>query len=184
METTREKIRKFFGNRIVPKTKELLLDLADVASDFVTLATVMPHEYSALRYGGVNYVRVLRYERADRAIRKRLHALRQSEYITMRTIGKKLYCALTDRGIAEVLRLRCRTASQCPKGKCVLVTFDIPEKERRSRTHFRRFLGACGFVMHQRSVWTCDRDVFTPLQEFIKRAEIAQWVSVFIAMND
>lgn len=50
MEKTREKIRKFFGNRTVPKTKELLLDLADVASSLVTLVTVIPHEYSALRY--------------------------------------------------------------------------------------------------------------------------------------
>ena len=179
MQLLTKKTQNIIRQQIIPKTKEVLLEIAEAALKIADIASVSSRERGALTYGGIEYVRVLRREREDRAFRNHAHALKRRKYIAMRMIGNKLHCALTEKGVTEVLKLRCKNASSCKKGKSILVTFDIPESERRTRSLFRRFLKECGFIKHQHSVWTCDREVFSSLLLFIQTTKVQPWVSVF-----
>lgn len=172
-------ITKFIQNHAIPKSKALLLAVAEIGIDLATIASVMPQEYPALIRGGPELVRYLRNRREDKRLLQSAYALQRRRCLHAKKMGVRLVMSLTEKGVAEVVRIMCCDAGRCADGSSILVTFDIPEKQQYARVAFRTFLRSCGFEMHQKSVWITDRDIMGALQAFIQRTGIEEWVSVF-----
>lgn len=64
-------------------------------------------------------------------------------------------------------------------GKWRVVVFDIPEKQRVVRNHFRANLKKSGFKKYQRSVWISQRDTYDSLSNLISELKMSQWVTIF-----
>ncbi len=65
-------------------------------------------------------------------------------------------------------------------GKCIMVIFDIPEKEPRKRNAFRRYLKILRYKQLQQSVWICPFHVLEQTQTFITKFNLEDKVKVLI----
>lgn len=120
-----------------------------------------------------------RQREAEYAYRQHILRLRRQQWIAMRKIGKEIQIALTPRGKVIALRERMKTALICKEKECIIVIFDIPEKERAVREQFRSVLKECNFQQLQRSVWMSTRDVLVHLKEFIRSTKSHAWIRAF-----
>ncbi|MBI4281350.1 CRISPR-associated endonuclease Cas2 [Candidatus Uhrbacteria bacterium] len=171
--------------KTVSKTKACLIALAEnleeqgsLWANFMIGAT-HPFYRRTFMGGGPEAVRRRRRREAEYAYRQHLLKLKRQQWIVMRRIGGEIQVALTPRGKVMALRERMKTASACKDKECVIVIFDIPEKERVVREQFRSVLKECGFTQLQRSVWMSTNNVLAHLKEFIRHTKSHSWIRAF-----
>lgn len=63
----------------------------------------------------------------------------------------------------------------------LVIIFDIPEKNRKTRDFFRQYLKTSHAEQVQKSVWKTQYDIYEELFEVIKDLNIVDCVSVFMA---
>lgn len=85
---------------------------------------------------------------------------------------------LTEEGKQKIKPYR---PTKLGKDACLLVTFDIPEKQRFLRDHFRRLLKEMEFKQIQRSVWKSEYDFREVLENEIKLHDMRNNVNVYEA---
>ncbi len=64
--------------------------------------------------------------------------------------------------------------------KMILLMYDIPEKEKRSRHIFRRAIQSLDYQLMQKSVWVTEKDVLQETEELIRNLNIENYVNIFI----
>lgn len=164
---------------VLSATKQSLLMLLKLGYSISEFMYAVSFYQYALSRGGMDQVRTIWAVRERRVAQRQIARLKKQKWIEVQQRGDEMMIRLTDLGMLIALRAQMRLCSPCPKGECVLVTFDIPETQRSLRLHLRRFLRECGFLPVQKSVWTCDRDVAELFDVFIDRIGARPWVSVF-----
>lgn len=112
-----------------------------------------------------------------------LRRLQQQKCIALRRIGNEMRITLTEKGKRIAMREQMRNAPSCKRNECVIVIFDIPEREQSARKQFRLLLKECGFEQLQRSVWMSRCDVLDTLRSFIHSTNCNKWIRVFRAMD-
>lgn len=173
----------------ISKTKQCLIALAECLKEqgglwtnFMIGAT-HPLYRRTFMGGGVGAVQRRRAREAEQAYRQHIALLKYQQWIRMRHIGNTIEIALTPKGEKIILREQMKRAPLCANNECVIVIFDIPERERPIRQQFRHLLKACAFRQLQRSVWMSDRNVLPMLQKFIQSTKSDEWIRVFRALD-
>ena len=96
-------------------------------------------------------------------------------------IGRRLRYSLTEKGEAAYLKMLIRQAKERRDGKMLVVLFDIPEREKSSRTVLRHFLKSSGFTRLQWSVWTSYKEVAEALGRWVRIRRLGKWVRILKA---
>ncbi|MBI4262080.1 CRISPR-associated endonuclease Cas2 [Candidatus Uhrbacteria bacterium] len=149
----------------------------------VNLALLSPRDRKILTHGDIDRVREFWAHDEQRYQKMLLEKLKERRWIEERRVGKRVYIALTEKGKHLVLKERMHTAPACMSNECIIVIFDVPERERRVRRQFRLFLKQCKFTQLQKSVWMHGCDVLDAMREFIRDTKSERWVRVFRAHN-
>ena len=159
-------------------TKEFFLDMLYMFGVFLTSGYSIPPQFVCDRYAYKRYCE--RWERNERY--RILRDLKQQKLLQIQRKGDEVILELTQKGKTEVLK---QTIIQCkdmlPDNVFCLVSFDIPEHTRKTRTIFRNFLKRSGFKQLHQSAWYSDMDLVEPMCELIKQLKIEKWVTVFKA---
>ena len=179
MNKERNSKTKQFFSIIAERIRYTTVDMVDL------LAALMdPLDYKELAAGGsIDGVRAKRSQRAEFEKRRLLAALERQQWIVMHRAANRITIALTTKGKAIFQKEKIRTAHHCPLGQGILVTFDIPERTRKTRDQFRFFLKECNFQQVQRSVWFTPCDVYDEIRNFIQQTKSEKWIHVFRVLN-
>ncbi len=125
--------------------------------------------------------RICSEAREKRRQKQRVIRLREKEMIKIEKKEGKMLARLSQEGERELLK---RTMKERPRlgfdQEC-LVVYDFPTTARAGRDAFRNFLKQSGFEQVQKSVWKSTRDVFKDVLGFVEKANIHDWVKIYIA---
>lgn len=108
---------------------------------------------------------------AKRSVSALLARLRRQGFVVRVAQGKRTVWRLSPAGEQHLRELEIERSVLPPSdGKLRIVSFDVPERERRKRDWLRRTLRSCDYRMVQKSVWAGER----PLPDwFLRGAEAA-----------
>jgi len=153
----------------------VLLSLAKIAgwsAGAVLTLGQTPHLWSGYESYGVRERREI-----DEKIRQEIYYLLKKEYI-VRNADKSL--VLTEEGLMKAQNLIGQKMTKMPKGKYLIVLYDIPEKHNHGRDNFRNFLQQNGFNKLQESVWISSSDYYKALYNYIFKSGLADWVNILV----
>lgn len=173
----------------ISKTKQCLTALTDIMKEQGDLwvnfmiGAAHPLYYSTFRGGGAEAVQRRRAKEAIRAYRQHVALLKRQRWIEVRKIGNRLQIRLTTKGKQMAMKEKIKASPHCKKNEYTIVIFDVPEQERMVRQQFRRFLKECNFIQLQRSVWISDRNVLSPIHDFIQYTQSNKWIHAFHAIG-
>ena len=108
--------------------------------------------------------------------------LQNRGYIQVKELKGTRGVILTLKGAERVLRVRLKSTKKKRRkdNKWIMVIFDIPEKQRRTRELFRSALINLGYQKLQQSVWVCPYDVHKETEEAIRAYRSIPYVKLFI----
>lgn len=171
-------------SRVVERTLEKLQEGAEVTRDLIDLVLAGKTGYvEALRRSSRFGPRRFKNDWAE-LYRKRqsyyslLNQLKRDRLIQKRQNGKSAAWSITSRGTRHLINIRERLRrrgkfphqkySQNTQKELVIVSFDVPERERKKRNWLRQNLLALDFERIQKSVWLgthgVPRDFFEDLK--------------------
>jgi len=162
------------------RTRKVLCFLAELSGEYFEIWYDARDFRSALLSGGVEYVRFVKGELAQKKYRQTLSQLQRKKYIQLQRTGNSLRLKLTKRGWVISTTDKIRAAGILPAGDICLVSFDIPETHRGLRSRLRRFLKNCGFQMRQKSLWSTEKDVSRPILRAVKEMGAEEWIHVYV----
>ncbi len=170
------------NKRIASFTMEVLSRLNDVINDVEDryLAYVVSG-FRASAFANPDWTLDRFWSARNRRARQALYALQRQKLIEVRRRGDRIRLALTETGEQRMLAHTIANAPKCERDDVVIIVFDVPESERRTRQQIRLFLSEHRFTQIQKSVWESAYDVAMPLTEFIRRIDAEQWVQVYRA---
>jgi CRISPR/Cas system-associated endoribonuclease Cas2 len=130
---------------------------------------------------------VRREEEAKRKYRTLLSALKRDGLVEEQDNKKGRFFEITKKGMAKLAALRKRKKNMLPpthyqretSDVVTIVTFDVPEKERRKRDWLRAVLKRLEFTPVQKSVWMGKIKIPPALLEDIRRLRLAEFVEIF-----
>jgi len=110
--------------------------------------------------------------------------LKKRGYIKITNLQGKKAILLTPRGKEKALRAKYLIKSEGLKkrkdGKWVMIIFDIPEKKKKYRDDFRKFLYTLGFQKLQQSVWISPYEISRELEEIVRIYRIDSYIRTFL----
>jgi len=108
--------------------------------------------------------------------------LQQKGYIRVKALEGVKGVMLTRKGMEKVLRIRRKVQGRKKRkdGKWIMITFDIPEKQRKARDFLRDALIDMGYQKFQESVWVCPYDVYKETEEAVRSYGIIPCVKLFL----
>jgi len=159
-------------------TKEFFLDMLYMFGVFLTSGYSIPPQFVCDRYAYKRYCQ--RWERNER--KRILQDLKKQKLFQIQEKGDEVIFKLTKKGGIEALKQKIVNEKEIlPEGTFCLVSFDIPEYTRKTRSVFRNFLKRAGFKQLHQSAWYSDIDLVSMLTELVKQLGIEKWVAVFKA---
>lgn len=117
----------------------------------------------------------------NRRARRALYALKKQKLIEVQQRGRRVQIALTEAGEQRLLERRIAQAKKYTTNDVVIVVFDIPEEERKTRLLIRRFLSEHHFTQVQKSVWESPYDVGEAMTAFLATMDVGDWIHVYQA---
>ncbi len=128
-----------------------------------------------------------RHFRLRKRYRNLLDWLKRDELIKEYTRGNKKFFILTPRGKKKLIQLKERSKTALPdisyakksSNQFVIVTFDIPEIEKRKRQWLRFALQALDFTMLQKSVWIGKTKIPKELLDDLLKLHLVEYVEIF-----
>ncbi|MDP3975254.1 MAG: CRISPR-associated endonuclease Cas2 [Candidatus Jorgensenbacteria bacterium] len=178
----------------------VLARIAEGAGDATALFGAFVEAGYGASYGRVGYVarrnraEVGRIERALQSERETTHkyrillsALKRDGLIEERPNKLGRAFIITRRGIEKLAALRKRKKNMLPsiayepeKSDVVtIVTFDIPERERRKRAWLRAVLKRLEFTLVQKSVWMGKIKIPRSLLDDLRALRLVEFVEIF-----
>ncbi len=177
-------------------TLKILSTLAKAASEaaiFVEVLLTAPYGSSLGRMNAID--RSIRRRDAhiaterERAHRYRvlIYKLKRDGLIEERASGDRRVLYVTSRGQRKIKLLQSRSAEQMPatnyvgeaSDRFVIVSFDVPETERRKRAWLRSALRSLGLRMIQKSVWIGKKKLPESFLDDLKQLRLLDYVEVF-----
>jgi len=129
------------------------------------------------------YLAELSEEFRDRDTAKLFKKLRERGLIESSRVGNRVWHVLTEKGLHLVTREQMMLAPKLDDGKLLIVSFDVPERERKARDALRFFLRRCGFTRWHDSLWVTERDVRHLLVSVFERMGTGQWIVLYEARS-
>lgn len=119
------------------------------------------------------------------AVRASLQRLRNKEIIVTRRIKRKTEITLTKTGqeILSFYAFRIKRPVMKWDGKWLLLSFNIPEKKRVSRNHFREWLKHAGFGRLNPSLWISPYNLQKEALLEMEKLKVSKYISMFITEN-
>lgn len=167
----RRKIVKF--RKLGAVANAILSAIAD-GIEIMNYAAFKPR---ALMAYGFPFVKEVEAENERRRISASVRRLKRRQFLREIQIQNERSFQLTALGESYITRLNLNPPC-LPDGLQTLVSFDIPEVERKSRQAFRRGLRALGFRKLHASLWASERDWLSKLTEDIRTAGLGEWVKI------
>ena len=164
------------SGRTVWRSTLRLLDAIDLG--LLVLDVRGRYRYAFMEDGLAGVRRMVEGEERS-LVMKRLRDLRRKKLIEERRVGTRILLGLSGRGCALHLKFQMKSAPRLPPDQRILVTFDIPERQKPVRESLRATLRKAGFKMIHYSVWMTDRDVMQPLRRHLAAKRIGGWVRFY-----
>lgn len=129
-----------------------------------------------------SFYKYLKKKRKRKQFSQLINYLKKRGYIKIKQNGGVL---LTPSGKEKCLSFECKVIGnkkfkKRKDGKWIMAVFDIPEKVRKQRDHFRKSLLALGFKKFQRSIWVCPYDNLKELKDIISKNLLDEYIKIFI----
>lgn len=140
--------------KIIEKILESLRDKAEISVHLIDLITSQRHElYRKAKRGPKQFRKNwAQWYKERQQIYSLLNKLKREGFITKSNHQRNSPWTITKRGREKLVKFR--KESTVVEGKdVVMITYDIPERERRKRDLLRRELLSMGFKKLQQSVW-------------------------------
>ncbi len=120
-----------------------------------------------------------------RAVQVALTRLEKKGQIKKVNQKEGVFFSLTDEGRAQIPDSphRLKRKKRRWDGKWYLVSFDIPEKNRRMRNLFRRYLVSLGCGRMQKSLWISPYNLSRRIQSMINEMGLEKYVETFSAQH-
>jgi len=170
----------------IPITDQFLWDLYNLiegTDDVLDTLLPPPRTMKEAIYPDIRKLRI-KYEKkkARESFSKFIYYLKKQGYIKIKDLENKQGVLLTKKGMKKVLKtkIKMKKVKKRKDGKWIMLIFDIPEKERKSRSLLRETLNFLGYKMLQRSVWVCPYDVLGETEDFIQRNSIDSYIKLFL----
>ena len=112
-----------------------------------------------------------------------INYLKKQGYIKIKNLEQEKGILLTLKGKQKVLKVKYKLNPIFKKRKdkkWIMVIFDIPEKKRKYRDDFRKFLYTLGFQKLQQSVWVSPNDAYEDLEKVIRIYSLDKFVRIFL----
>ncbi len=131
---------------------------------------------------GDSIAKIYRNAKNRRKFNKLIHYAKSRGYIKVKNLENKKAVILTKEGIDKALKASFKLEKMVKRedGKWVMVIFDVPEKNRRSRDLLRSILNNLGFKLYQKSVWISPYDVSEKLEKALQIYDLDSFVKIFI----
>ena len=111
-----------------------------------------------------------------------IYYLKRKNYIKVKNLEGKRGIMLTKTGVSKAL-LASFSADGGKKrkdGKWIMLTFDIPQKHKKSRMLLRSIIGTLGYKMFQQSIWVCPFDVSDTTEKLLQVHNLEKYVKIFL----
>lgn len=110
--------------------------------------------------------------------------LRNQGFLHISNRGDRFIATLTDKGRVAILRNRiCTKSKRLPEGRLCLISFDFPERIRRSRGVFRQLLCEAKFERKHQSTWVSNRDVTHEFVDLVRMLGAEEWIHIYHAVR-
>ncbi|MCK4782022.1 CRISPR-associated endonuclease Cas2 [Candidatus Parcubacteria bacterium] len=176
----------------IPLTDKFLWDLYSVFEELGKIAE--PHEIFTVRSwrdvcnpDSFKFWREYERKRSKRQFGQFINYLKKKGYIKIKNLEEGRGILLTVKGKQKALtveyKLNPKFKSKLKKRKdkkWIMVIFDIPEKKRKYRDNFRKFLYNLGFQKLQRSIWISPYEVSKDLEKIIRAFLLDKFVKIFL----
>ena len=118
----------------------------------------------------------------DRNTKLSINRLRRKKWIKDQLESEQFTITMHQDAIVSCLKQAIIVCEErLPKGKILLVIFDIPNGANKARVTWRRFLKKAGFHPLQLSVWTTDKNVGHALHLLGHILKMEKWLKIVIA---
>ena len=113
---------------------------------------------------------------------KLISYLNKKGYIKIKNLKSSKSVILTKEGISKALKASFNIESKKKRkdGKWIMVIFDVPEKNRKSRNLLRSILFNLGYKMFQQSAWISPYDVYSKTEKLLALYSLDQYVKMFL----
>lgn len=114
--------------------------------------------------------------------RQELKRLERRGLIVTEKIANEYWTSFSKKGFEEYLVQISLCANRLPGNQMCIVSFDIPETQKRLRDHVRFLLRKLGFVQVHRSVWSCSKNVGDYIANLLSsKFKGKKWFKVYLA---
>lgn len=167
----------------IPLTDQFLWALYDLIEGAKEVSdTIGPAGFRRILRPTDGFRRRMQKEHGRQRFAQLIYYLKKQGIIEAPSWKAKEGIIVTQKGMERISYAVARKKGFSPRrdGKCVMVIFDIPEKERTKRNAFRRYLKMLRYKQLQQSVWICPFHVLEQTQMFIAKFNLEDRVKVFI----
>ncbi len=170
---------KFLTKKSLTVTAEILLKIFQKTDDLFFFLNYP----SLMRNMSVRAARqYLEYKSGG--LPKPISKIYKNGWIEIQKLNNDILVKITDHGKIAALQICIfKKRKYLPKGKNLVVAFDVPELAKESRTMFRRSLKRMGFKQIQKSIWSTPFNVTKEMNQYIKLLKIERWVLLFITTS-
>lgn len=155
--------------------------LADMGSSLEDMYFGLARPGLCIRYGVIGAQKYLsRKEKYYRDLEMR--RLEKRGMIKRKKIADEYWVEFSNKGFEEYLMIHVAQADNLPDGQFCLLSFDIPEDQRKLRNYVRYLLRKLGFSQAHKSVWMTKKNVGLYMSRlFLSKFQDANWFKIFLA---
>lgn len=166
-------------------TDKFLWDIYNFFSevgDVMNSAFRYPTMYNSLPGPKNPIFKKYRQEKGAREFSKLIYYLKRKGYIRIENLKNKKAILLTKDGISKALRasFKIEKGKKRRDGRWVMIIFDIPQKNKKSRELLRSILLDLGYKMFQQSVWVSPYDISAKTEKLIQMYSLDKYVRIFL----
>ncbi|MEK7658261.1 MAG: hypothetical protein AAB352_00135 [Patescibacteria group bacterium] len=123
-----------------------------------------------------------RKNKGEREFSKFISYLKRKNYIKVENLKEKKTIILTKEGIGKALKASfiMEGIKKRKDGKWIMLTFDMPAKNKRARDLMRSILHDLGYKIFQHSVWITPYDVYKKTEELLQFYSLDKYVKIFL----
>ena len=114
-----------------------------------------------------------------------IYYLKINGYIKIKNLENKSAIMLTKKGINKAWKASFKMYKKEKRkdGKWVMLIFDMPEKNRKSRDLLRSILYNLGYKLFQQSVWMTPYNVSEKTEKSLQLYNLDKYVKIFLIEN-
>ena len=114
--------------------------------------------------------------------RKLIYYLKRKNYIKVENLKGKKAIILTKEGLGKALKASfiIDGKERRKDGKWIMITFDMPAKNKKARDLLRSILYNLGYKIFQQSVWVTPYDVSEKTESLLQFYSLDRYVKIFL----